>query len=242
MGYKKILLTFGNESYYDSLNRIKNEALSFNIFDKILIYTDINLKNDFPDFWEKHKNFIINNGRGYGYWIWKSYLTLKTLENMDENDILVYVDAGCSLNNKGVNRLNEYFEIVKNNECGNISFKLIHSEKTWTKMDTFNYFNIKDTDEYFNSEQLIGGIFVIRKCNCTLNIVNNWYNTMSNNYNLIDDSQSILQNHYTFIENRHDQSIFSLIRKIYGTISLSDETDRLRWNYEEYINFPIWRK
>ena len=243
MENKNIFLTFGNEKYYNSLNRIKEEALSFNIFNKILIYNDLNLKNDFPDFWQKHNNFIINNSRGYGYWIWKSYLTLKTLETMNDNDILVYADAGCTLNKEGINRLTEYFEIVKNNECGNISFQMNNNlEKTWTKMDIFNYFNVKEVDEYFNSGQLIATIFIIRKCNLTLKIVNDWYNIMSNNYNFIDDSISILQNNHTFIENRHDQSIFSLIRKIYGTIILHDETNRNVWNYEEYINFPIWRK
>jgi hypothetical protein len=71
----------------NSKNRIKNEAESFNIFDNIVIYNDENLKTDFPEFWSTHGNFINNNSRGYGYWIWKSYLVLKTLESMNENDM-----------------------------------------------------------------------------------------------------------------------------------------------------------
>jgi hypothetical protein len=233
--------SFGNELYYDNLERIKNEAIDFNIFDNIFIYKNTDLKN-FSDFWYKHENFISNNSRGYGYWIWKSYLTLKILENMNDNDILIYADSGSTLNKNGLNRLYEYIELVKNNECGNISFQMQNSEKTWTKMDIFNIFDIKETDENFSSGQLIGGIFIVRKCSFVMNLINEWYNIMSNNYNLIDDSQSVSPNDYTFLENRHDQSIFSLLRKKHGTISISDETNRWIWKYEEYINFPIWRK
>ena len=32
------------------------------------------------EFWNVHKGFIESRPRGYGYWIWKSYLTLKTLD------------------------------------------------------------------------------------------------------------------------------------------------------------------
>jgi hypothetical protein len=242
MAYKVNFLSFGNNIYSDSLNRIKNEALVFNIFDNIYTYNDIDLQQ-FTDFWDKHKIFLCNNNRGYGYWIWKSYLTLKTLEGMNDDDILVYADAGCILNNNGINRLKEYIEIVKNNDSGNISFQMDNNlEKTWTKMDIFNYFNIKNTDNYFSSPQLIGGIFIMRKCNIVMKIVNEWYEIMSNNYNLIDDSQSISNNDISFKENRHDQSIFSILRKKYGSVILSDETNTFIWNQSQYIQFPIWRK
>ena len=41
------------------------------------------------DFYEKHKNFINNNKRGYGYWIWKSYIVYKNLQKMNNGDILI---------------------------------------------------------------------------------------------------------------------------------------------------------
>jgi hypothetical protein len=232
-------LAFANENYYDSLKRIKIEAESINIFDKVLIYTDKDLIQ-FKDFWEKHKNFILNNYRGHGYWIWKSYLTLKTLESMNDNDILVYADAGCTINKDGVNRLKEYFNIVNENDNGNISFEMEFIEKEWTKMDIFNYFDMNN-NIVLNSGQLNATAFILRKCSNTVFIVNEWYNAM-NNYNLIDDSQSILKNDDSFQENRHDQSIFSLIRKKYGTTKISDETSRYIWSPEKIKEFPINKK
>jgi len=217
-------LTFGNKIYYNSLNRIKIEAESFNIFDKILIYNDKDLEN-FPEFWEKHSNFVLNNPRGYGYWIWKPYLTMKTLDMMQDNDILVYADAGCSLNIAGINRLYDYFQIVKDCEFGILSFSMPHNiEKHWTKMDLINYIDINN-NIFLNEGQLHATVFIIRKCEHSSNLVKMWYDiASSNNYNLINDSPSIMPNDINFNEHRHDQSIFSLLRKKYGSHVLIDET------------------
>jgi hypothetical protein len=237
---KIFFLSFGNNLYLPHLEKIKSEAESFNLFDEILIYTNKDLER-FEDFWSAHKGFILNNSRGYGYWIWKSFLTMNVVNNiMKDNDILVYADAGCTLNKGGLNRLNEYINIVKDNDCGNLSFELEHYEKTWTKMDLINYLNLFD-DKFLNSKQLVAGIFILRKCDTTIKLTTEWYKTMCN-YNLIDDSPSILNNDITFIENRHDQSVFSLLRKKYGTIIINDETNRWLWSEEEYKKFPIYRK
>jgi hypothetical protein len=236
---KKIFLTFGNNKYYNSLYRINNEALSFNIFDEVLIFTDIKLRNDFPQFWETHENFINNNPRGYGYWIWKSFLTLKILEKMNENDILVYVDAGCSLNTNGIQRLNDYFQIVRDSNNGILSFELPFSEKCYTKMDAFEYLGMNN-NEILDSKQLVGGIYILRKCDKTTFLFNEVYNNISNNYNLINDCPSTLENNISFVEHRHDQSIFSLLRKKYGTEILYDETYFSDDCPIEHINkFPI---
>ena len=50
-----------------------------------------------PEFWNNHSEFILANKRGYGYWLWKPYLIMKTLEQMNDNDILVYADCGCEI-------------------------------------------------------------------------------------------------------------------------------------------------
>ena len=228
-------ITFGNNKYNEALIRIKKEAESFNIFDNIIIYNEDYLKND-KIFWEKHGDFINNNNRGYGYWLWKSYLTLKTLENMNENDILLYCDAGCTLNVNGLSRFNDYLNIMKDNEI--LSFELNFLEKIWTKMDLFKYLDM-DKPKYFDSKQLVGGIYFIKKTERTINIINEWYNIMSANYNLINDSKSIIINDISFKEHRHDQSVFSLLRKKYGSFIIKDETYFHNWNPNIIKKYPI---
>ena len=66
----------------------------------LLWFSHYYLKKD-SEFWVKHGNFIENNKRGYGYWLWKSYIVKKQLELMKEGDILLYADSGCVMNMNG---------------------------------------------------------------------------------------------------------------------------------------------
>ena len=58
-------------------------------------------ETDIPEFIKKHSDFIKQNKMGYGRYIWKPKIILDTLLKTNENDIILYCDAGCYLNNKG---------------------------------------------------------------------------------------------------------------------------------------------
>jgi len=70
-------------------------------------------------------------------------------------------------------------------------------------------------------------------------MVNKWYETCCN-YTLIDETPSTIQNHSSFKEHRHDQSVWSIIRKQEGTIILKDET--FFKNPTDEIHYPILAK
>lgn len=223
-------ITFGSQRFYNSVNRICNEAKEFNLFDKIIGYTEKDLWNS--EF-IKHCEFVSRNHRGFGYWLWKSFLVSKYLETMNEGDILFYADSGCQLKVSGIKRMKEYLEIVRNSPKGILGFQMEHLEKTWTKMDLFHYLQAEDLKE---TGQLVGGIFFIKKCDFVVNLIKKWYETCCNYY-LIDDSPSFAPNNETFREHRHDQSVFSLLRKKYGCEILEDETyTGPNWD----LNMPIW--
>ena len=221
-------ITFGNKKYYNSVNRIYCEACNLNIFNVVRGYTDEDLLN-FKDF-NLHRNFVSKNSRGFGYWIWKSFLVMKHLETMNENDILVYADSGCTINKEGRDRMLEYFKMVNESPTANVGFELYHEhiERRWNKMDLINYLN---ADEFKDSVQIVGGIFILRKCDFVCKLIREWYEVCCN-YSLIDDSPSKLPNYPEFSEHRHDQSVFSLLRKKYGCVLLGDET------YNNYTSNP----
>ena len=230
-------ITFGGpcENHHSAVDRVCSEAEQIKMFDKIIGYTEKNLIND-TKFWNKHETFITENKRGYGYWLWKSYLTKKTMKEMNDNDILVYVDAGCTINLNGRKRLLEYFDIVNNSKFGILSFNLDFFEKKWCKMDIINYY---DAHDLLETKQLLAGIFILKKCNHTINLIKEWYNGCCK-YNLIDDSPSNSINDSSFIENRHDQSIFSILRKKIGSEVIDDETYFYpEWDIHGH-NFPFW--
>lgn len=227
-------ISFGDKKYQNSINRINQQANDIGLFDKVIVYTDEWLKEQ-SEFWDLHKDFIENNPRGYGYWLWKSYITKKTLSIMSDDDILCYADAGCTVNKNGSKRMLEYFDILNNSRYGILSFEVEHPEYRWVKMDTFK--TLGGNDSHINSLSLMAGCFLLRKCVHSVELIDKWYK-YSCDYHLIDDSPSILQNIPEFVENRHDQSIFSLLRKIHGTEILKDEVDHCY--HTQNPNFPIW--
>jgi len=200
----------GNQNYHDAVKRIENEMYIVNVFDKIYIYTDYDLKND-NSFWNKHAKFIENNSRGYGYWIWKPYLIMKTLEKINNNDILLYLDAGCELPNNENNH-NKILELINKCDENNILYtKTGTNEKMYNKMDLLNYMNMNN-DPIKNSIQNQATIIFLKKNSKTESFIKEWY-YIACNYHLLDDTPSLSENDSSFVEHRHDQSIFSLLTK-----------------------------
>ena len=235
MEQKIYFITFGNENYYGALKRIEKQVEDFNFFEKKFIFNNNDLIN-YYDFWNTHKNFIENNPRFYGYSIWRPFLIKEVFNKINENDIIVYTDAGCEWNIKGLKRLKEYINIINNSTSGILSFELCQLEKSWTKMDLIKEVNSYDKLE---TKQILSGIFFLRKNEKTITFLQEWYNLMCN-YHFIDDSKSIIPNDESFIEHRHDQSCFSLLCKKYNSTVLPDETYFWPWNIKEsYINYPI---
>lgn len=224
----KKFITFGGptERFHDNVKRLCNEAKELDYFDEIKGFTEQDIMKD-TDFWNKHKDFIQSNKRGYGYWVWKPYLISKELENMQENDILLYLDAGCQLNKYAKTRFFEYIDALNNdiNNYGIVSFKTPHREVEWTKKEVFDYFsfwenkNIKDTE---NQHQCMSGVILMRKTDHSCSLMRLWKN-LNEKYSLVND---IISNEECngFMENRHDQSIYSMLVYKFGSVKFNDET------------------
>ena len=83
---KKYFISYGNELYHNSLIRLKEEAESLNIFDKVIIYTE----EDLPEEIKNHE--LSKYNRGGGYWLWKPYFVWLTLSKVQPGDIVIYSD------------------------------------------------------------------------------------------------------------------------------------------------------
>lgn len=217
---KKTFLTFASQQYYHALHCICNEAAELEYFDEINNYIDNDLKQDY-NFWQQHGVFIENNCRGYGYWIWKSYLIKQELDKLADNDILIYCDAGCSININGKERLLEYIDLLNTNKDGYgiLAFQFPYKELEYTKRKIFEYFEC--SEEQQNMLHCLATIILIKKNAHSMNIINKWYEA-STHYYLINDD--IDNEHSLFKVNRHDQSLLSVLVNKYGSVKLPDET------------------
>ena len=254
----KTFLTFGGgtEGYRKRVNDLVNSVKSYNVFDNVIGINDYSLKT-YDNFWDYHSRFLEKNKRGYGYWLWKSYIIKKTLSELNFDDILVYCDSGCIFNPGGIQRLKEYFDIVNKSKYGILTFQLGICEKLYTKRLVFEYFRdhldeIKKTSHMShipeitkencisyleNTNQCMATVIIIRKTEHSVKFFNKLYE-ISCNYNLINDKQS--NEIKEFVDHRHDQSIYSLLCKTMGSTLITDETFfHPNW-FEDGVRYPFW--
>ena len=201
-----------------------------------------------PETYNKIKDIVKTVNRAYGFGIWKPQIVLDYFNKIPDNSILQYADIGCHFNYKGLNRFNEYLELT--NRHSMLTFKYDGSnekfknkeysfqkyfEYEYTKVDLINYLNIEENSKIFNSPQIWSGSFFLKKNDFTLKILENWVDVVQN-INLLDKSTFVLNNHPKFLENRWDQSAFSLICKQQNVFSIS--ASECEW--AEFNNQRIW--
>jgi hypothetical protein len=219
----KEFITFGcgSQNFIDAGNRLLEQAKALHLFDKTTFFTDEILKND-PIFWNQHKSFIEKNNRGYGYWLWKPYLIKKTMDQMKDGDLLLYLDAGCEIDCREKDYLIKCFEQVKKDYI--IGSPGCFPRQMYTKMDLFIYLDMNN-DHWLNSVERQAGINLFLVCDKTRELVNQWYETTHIcDYHYLDDSPSNSPNTSDFREHRHDQAIFDLLTKkynLYSTMTLN---------------------
>ena len=230
MGNKKIkirFITYGDRRFIKSRTRITNEAKKLNFFDVLTTYTEKHVSKikcfktamETPSFAK-----VYNHPRGGGYWMWKPLVILEELEKMDNEDILFYSDAGLTISNElnTIKKFKEYKDVVNNHDTGICTWRNIHIESKWTKADIFDHFNVLDNPEFHSTRQCSGNRHVIRKCDESVEIIRTWWSTAVDHPHLFSDQPSKIPNFNNFIENRHDQSVWSMIAKMHNVAQRFD--------------------
>lgn len=238
---KKVFLSFADSRMVSAAARLTAQAQAMQFFDEIHILNEHNLD---ADFYAHHRHLMTPTVRGFGYWLWKPHIIRTQLEKLQENDILIYCDAGCHLNPKGMAKLEEYISKLQADALGVKAFPVCASwidvyEKRWTKGDIFSYFDCRDNREITESAQIAATQIYIRKCQASMDFVTEWESICCSNIALIDDSRSKTPNSVFFLDNRHDQSLFSVLFKLRGGVAFpAGETDLPKTAALD--KFPIW--
>lgn len=208
-------ITFATPEFISYAEENVKSALEVGKFDTSTIYT----MDDIDEYFKVKNAHLFKHNRLAGYCIWKPYIIFKKLLEIDENDILCYNDSRYIWRTDVKNMENQ---ILKNKNIGlyankpNSSF---HIEKNYTKGDAFLLMNIpngKIRDVFKNTIQVWAGFVLLRKKFNPLRFIGEWL-TYSQDYRIITDSETVFEpNDETFIENRHDQTILSLLSKKWG--------------------------
>jgi hypothetical protein len=213
------------------------------------------------EFREHFMDRLLKHTRGFGYMCWKPQIVLQILEEMAWDDTLHWLDAGCHLNPRGRWRLKEYFSLVDAAPSGVLGFQNVppgppldsdsrefpdHSDRRWTKGDLLDRLGVRDRPDILESQNIGTTTFLIRKCPQSLKFVREWLAIPWESFSFIDDTPSVAPNLADFVEHRHDQSIFSLLGKLYGidTISVFEcwypsITDPWKPDWRKLSRYPI---
>ncbi len=86
--------------------------------------------------------YLTPSCRGFGYWSWKPWSIHHVLQEMEEGDRLLYLDAGCHINANGTDRFREYVNMLDRDSRGMLVFTNGQPEYKWTKGDIFRHFGV----------------------------------------------------------------------------------------------------
>lgn len=164
-------------------------------------YKPYNADHIDSDYKKAHAN-ILSQKKGDGYWLWKPYLILKTLEEIPEDDIVFYVDSGASISkpiDSLINHLTDH-DIV--------AFAAQSINRKYIKRDLLLMMEA-DNDWARDNINIQASFFLIKNTKFSRDFVKKWLK-------LCEDERAVTDlpskdEHPEFIVHRHDQSILSLL-------------------------------
>ena len=98
------------------------------------------------------------------------------VDDIKTNDLIIYCDAGASLNYKAEKRFNEYIEIINDSAYGNFRMdcESQFKEIQYTTKEIFNYFNVDLSSEISSSTQLQAGHMIFKKNQHTIDLLSEY--------------------------------------------------------------------
>jgi len=230
-------LTYGDDAYHYSKKHLTYLAKESNYFHKIISLGPKDLDSDFKNTFKD----TLSKSKGGGYWIWKHEIISSLLNKINLNDIILYCDAGSSFNNlpEARSTFEHYLEIIGDKKNTFLRFETEKQflEKQYTSKQLFEYFNLNLNSKIANSTQLQAGVLFVKKNEESHDFFNEYRNTLDSDVKLLTDFYNKNQIK-EFVENRHDQSIFSILGKIYNSYTIENETE-FKNRIDQQYKYPI---
>lgn len=153
------------------------------------------------------QQFIFSQQRGAGFWLWKPFLILRSLQALNEEEVLFYADAGCRI----IDDPTPLIKIAKKSENGVLVFDAQpETNRGWTKRDAYVLADC-DNEAGWNSKKVIATVLLFRKCATSIAFVTEWLNLCLQPQALTDAPNMYGDNLPEFKDHRHDQALLGLL-------------------------------
>lgn len=194
-------ITYGDERYDLSCYFNLKTAKIFGKADEVKRFSRNDIESDFL---EKNER-IFREKRGGGLWVWKPYIIYKSLLSIDENDYLMYLDAGAIY----VDSIYKLIRQIESDKTDMLCSSSILPNMHWCKRKLIEKYVKKiDVQTFFNSSLPEAGYLLIKKNNHSLSIIKEWLDLCQIYENISDETNNEFE---FFKEHRHDQSVFSVV-------------------------------
>lgn len=202
------LINYANKRFKNAQKLNSRTAKKFGKVDFVYSYSEADID---AEFYEENKD-ILQRKRGNGYWIWKSYFILKTFDKMNDGDYIMYCDSGSYF----INDIHLLINEMEKQKTDMMCFELPYIEKEYTKRDAFILMDC-DEKKYTDTKQRLATFTILKKNDNTIKFVKDWLKYAKDKRIVTDDNNTCGKENYPeFVENRHDQTIYSLLTKKYN--------------------------
>lgn len=205
---KKHFITFADNCCEQSKLKAATRAIYPGGFDVVEIHDMSSLSKGFRIRYRQ----TLKQRRGSGYWLWKPYIILKTLNKMNNGDILMYQDSGAYL----IQDAGPLLKLALDSKHGILLFYVTLLEQHYTKRDAFIIMDMDFRQVYKTYQRMASFILFRRSCH-SIQFVMEWLMYATNPLLITDQPNTLGKaNLPGYEEHRHDQSILSLLSKKWG--------------------------
>lgn len=227
---RKVFITFGDEKFALAKARILNEAQKTGEFDEVIAFSPEDVSR------KLRESQLFKVKRGYGLWSWKPDIILSTISKLNDGDILVYADAGCSLYPSEEWR--EYWDDLKDNDI--VASRIYQRVDKWTRREVFEIF--KNNGAYWQRlYQFLATVIILKVTPFTRKFIKDWRDSMIEHPDWVmdvTDTERPLQNK-AFIENRHDQTVYTAL--LYKYLAQKETRNLIHTQWEHIEDYDPLR-
>lgn len=181
-----------------------------------------------PEFYAKNKH-ILEQPRGSGYWLWKPYFILKTMEILPDNALIFYVDSGIVLK-KSLTPLLKKFE---SGECEMILMG--HGTpvplRRHLKKEAYGIFGDALTPQILEHQNIWAFFVAVRNTKGNRDFIKKWLNACEHGEALTDAPLDLAHQDPEFSGHGHDQSLLSVLVALFPQNKIIIPRDILRKDY-----------
>jgi len=173
----------------------------------------------------KWSRYVADGLRGRGYWFWKPAIVnmLLNQSKIRDGDTVIWLDGDVDprrLASPGTweRALKSDFDwYVLGAEaakcCDTLAKSCKCAERNWTKGDIFKHLSVGFDNPQYGPPQQIQGAFFIAKIDAKTRLVFQHWEELVSHWHLVSDEPSSFPDFEGFTENRHDQSLLSMLLK-----------------------------